>query len=76
MSVETSAIADGRRRKHESGPELNGALIIISRFGIQYGRFVTAKGLVLLVLQCLDAFNLITIHKFFQKSWTYIDAYK
>ena len=37
------------------------------------GRFVTARAL---VPQCLDACELITIRKFFQKSWRYIDAYR
>ena len=37
------------------------------------GRFPTAKAL---VPKCLDACPLITIRKFFQKSWRYIDAYK
>jgi hypothetical protein len=37
------------------------------------GQFVTAK---VLVPQCLDSCGLITIRKFFQKSWRYIDAYR
>ena len=37
------------------------------------GRFATAK---ILVPQCLDACELTTIRKFFQKSWRYLDAYK
>ena len=37
------------------------------------GRFPTAK---VLVLQCFNACLLITIQKFFQKFWRYIDAYK
>ena len=37
------------------------------------GRFATARTL---VPQCLDACELITIRRFFQKSWRYIDAYK
>ena len=37
------------------------------------GRFLTAK---VLVPQCLDLCGLITIRKFFQKSWRYIDAYR
>jgi len=37
------------------------------------GRFATAK---ILVPQCLDACKLITIRKFFQKSWRYLDAYR
>ena len=28
-----------------------------------------------LVPQCLDACKLVTIRKFFQKSWRYLDAY-
>ena len=36
------------------------------------GRFKTAK---VLVPQCLDACGLITIRKFFRKTWRYIDAY-
>jgi hypothetical protein len=34
---------------------------------------VTAK---VLVPQCLDACELITIRRFFQKTWRYVDAYK
>jgi hypothetical protein len=37
------------------------------------GRFPTAK---VLVPRCLDACELITIRRFFQKTWRYIDAYK
>ena len=37
------------------------------------GRFATAK---LLVPQCLDSCDLITIRKFFRKAWRYIDAYR
>jgi len=37
------------------------------------GQFATAK---VLIPQCLDACGLITIRKFFQKTWRYIDAYK
>ena len=37
------------------------------------GQFPTAK---LLVPQCLDSCGLITIRKFFQKTWRYIDAYQ
>ena len=37
------------------------------------GRFVTAK---VLVPQCLDACEPMTIRKFFRKTWRYIDAYK
>ena len=37
------------------------------------GRFATAK---LLVPQCLDSCDLITIRKFFWKAWRYIDAYR
>jgi len=37
------------------------------------GRFATAK---VLVPQCLDLCELITIRQFFQKSWRYIDAYQ
>jgi hypothetical protein len=37
------------------------------------GRFATARAL---IPQCLDACELITIRKFFQKTWRYIDAYK
>jgi len=37
------------------------------------GKFNTAKAL---VPQCLDSCNVITIHKFFQKTWRYIDAYE
>ena len=37
------------------------------------GRLATAK---LLIPQCLDSCDLITIHKFFQKAWRYIDAYR
>lgn len=37
------------------------------------GRFATAK---LLVPKCLDACELITIRRFFQKTWRYIDAYR
>jgi hypothetical protein len=36
-------------------------------------RFSTAK---VLVEQCLDACDLITIHRFFWKTWRYIDAYQ
>jgi hypothetical protein len=37
------------------------------------GRFVTAKAL---IPQCLDSCEPITIRRFFQKSWRYIDAYR
>jgi hypothetical protein len=37
------------------------------------GRFATAK---VLVPQCLDSCDLITIRKFFRKAWRYIDAYR
>jgi hypothetical protein len=37
------------------------------------GRFATARAL---VPQCLDACELITIRRFFRKTWRYIDAYK
>ena len=37
------------------------------------GQFATAK---VLVPQCLDACKLITIRRFFQKAWRYMDAYK
>ena len=37
------------------------------------GRFATAKAV---VPQCLDACELITIRKFFQKAWRYMDAYR
>jgi len=37
------------------------------------GRFPTARNL---VPQCLDACELKTIRKFFQKSWRYLDAYR
>jgi len=36
-------------------------------------RFNTAK---LLVLECLDAYELITICHFFQKMWRYMDSYR
>ena len=37
------------------------------------GRFATAK---LLVPECLDACELITIRRFFQKTWRYMDVYR
>jgi len=37
------------------------------------GRFSTAK---VLIEQCLDACDLITICRFFWKTWRYIDAYQ
>ena len=37
------------------------------------GRFPTAK---LLVPECLDSCPLITIRRFFQKAWRYMDAYR
>jgi len=37
------------------------------------GRFVTAK---VLVPECIDACNLITIHRFFHKMWRYMDVYR
>ena len=37
------------------------------------GQFKTAK---VLIPQCLDSCNLITIRKFFRKTWRYIDAYR
>jgi hypothetical protein len=37
------------------------------------GRFATARSL---VPQCLNSCELITIQRFFQKSWRYIDAYR
>lgn len=37
------------------------------------GKFVTAK---LLVPECLDMCDLITIRCFFQKTWRYMDAYR
>jgi hypothetical protein len=37
------------------------------------GRFVTARTL---VPECLDSCELITIRRFFQKSWRYLDAYQ
>lgn len=37
------------------------------------GKFATTKTL---VPKCLDSYGLITIRKFFQKSWRYLDAYK
>ena len=37
------------------------------------GRFPTARTL---VPECLDSCQLITIRKFFQKSWRYLDAYQ
>ena len=54
-------------------------VILSQRFGsaeyrnLADGRFATAK---LLVPQCLDSCELITIHKFFRKAWRYIDAYR
>ena len=37
------------------------------------GQFATAKAL---VPQCLDSCELITIRKFFQKAWRYMDVYR
>jgi hypothetical protein len=37
------------------------------------GKFTTAK---VLVPKCLDSCSLITIRKFFQKAWRYMDAYQ
>src|SRR5260221_14134129 len=37
------------------------------------GRFATTR---VLVPQCLDACKLVTIRRFFQKSWRYLDAYR
>jgi hypothetical protein len=37
------------------------------------GKFATTKAL---ILECLDSCGLITIRRFFQKSWRYLDAYK
>jgi hypothetical protein len=37
------------------------------------GRFATARTL---VPECLDLCGLITIRRFFQKSWRYLDAYQ
>jgi len=37
------------------------------------GRFPTARTL---VPECLDSCPLITIRRFFQKSWRYLDAYQ
>jgi hypothetical protein len=37
------------------------------------GRFATAK---IIVPQCLDSCDLVTIRRFFQKAWRYIDAYR
>jgi hypothetical protein len=36
-------------------------------------RFATIK---MLVPQCLDSYKLITIRRFFQKTWRYLDAYQ
>jgi hypothetical protein len=37
------------------------------------GRFATMK---MLVPRCLDSCELITIRRFFQKTWRYLDAYQ
>jgi len=37
------------------------------------GRFPTARTL---IPECLDSCPLITIRRFFQKSWRYLDAYQ
>src|SRR5258708_6992669 len=37
------------------------------------GKFKTAKAL---VPQCLDSCDLVTIHRFFRKTWRYMDAYE
>ena len=48
-------------------PQLSGYRILSD------GRFPTARAL---VPQCLDLCGLITIQRFFQKSWRYLDAYQ